>query len=89
MFHLSASAVPKFKGRRLVPRQQMGVAGQREGGRVVAEGSAELEEVRAPSEMERGEGMAERVEAGPGRSCFPHERLEDARPQVARVERST
>jgi len=65
----------------------MRVAGQREGGRVVAEGAAELEEVGAALEMERGEGVAERVEAGPGRSCLPHERLEDARAQVGRVER--
>jgi hypothetical protein len=73
--------------RRLVSRKQMRVAGQREGGRVVAEGAAELEEVGAAPEMERSEGMAERVEAGPGRSCLPHERLEDPWPQVGRVER--
>lgn len=65
----------------------MRVARQREGGRVVAEGAAELEEVGAALEMERGEGMPERVEAGPGSSCLPHERLEDARPQIGRVER--
>lgn len=35
---------------------------------MVAEGSAELEEVRAAPEMQGGEGVAERVEAGPGRS---------------------
>lgn len=65
----------------------MRVAGQREGRRVVAEGSADLEEVGAAPQVHRGEGMPEGVEAGPGRSCLPHERLEDARPQVGRVER--
>lgn len=74
--------------RRLLPRQQMRVAGQRESRRVVTKGAAELEEVGAASEVERGEGMAERVEASPGRSCLPHERLENSRPQVGRVERS-
>lgn len=31
--------------------------------------------------------MAERVEAGPGRSCLPRQRLEHAGAQVGRVER--
>lgn len=52
---------------------------------MVAEGSAQLEEIGATPEMERGEGVAERVEAGPRRSCLPDERLEDARPQVGRI----
>lgn len=55
---------------------------------MVAKGAAELEEVGAAPQVQRGKGVAERVEAGPGRSCLAHERLEDARPQVARVERS-
>ena len=76
------------KRRGLVPRQQMRVAGQREGGRVVAEGAAELEEVGAAPQMQGVEGVAERVEAGPRRFCLPHERLEDARPQVGRVQRT-
>lgn len=77
----------QVESRCLVARQEMRVAGQGECRRVVAEGAAELEEVGAAPEMERGEGVAERVEAGPGRSCLSHERLEDARPQVGWVER--
>lgn len=65
----------------------MRVAGQREGGRVMAEGAAQLEEVRASPQVQGGEGVAKRVEAGPRHSCLPHERLEDARPQIAGVER--
>ena len=52
---LHGSRHRKLKRRRLVPRQQMGVAGQREGGRVVAEGSAELEEVGAAPQVQGGE----------------------------------
>jgi hypothetical protein len=59
----------------------MRVAGQREGGRVMAEGEAALEEV-VP--RRRCGGMCG---SQPGRSCLPYERLEDARPQVGRVER--
>lgn len=44
----------------------MGVADQRAGGRVVTEGAAELEEAGAAPELERGEGVPERVEAGQG-----------------------
>lgn len=66
----------------------MRVAGQRECRRVVAEGAAELDEVGAASEVHRGEGVAERMEACPGRFCLPHERLQHARPQVGRVERT-
>ena len=55
---------------------------------MVAEGAAELEEVGAALEMQGGEGVAERVEAGPGCSRFPHQRLEDAGPQVGRIERT-
>lgn len=83
----ASSLRSEIERRRLLSRQQMRVPGQREGRRVVAEGAAELEEVGASPEMERGEGVAEGVEAGPGRSCLPHQRLEDARPQVGRVER--
>lgn len=54
---------------------------------MVTEGTAELEKIGAAPKVQRGEGVAERVEAGPGRSCLPHERLEDTGPQVARIER--
>jgi hypothetical protein len=73
----------EVKRRRLIARQQVGVAGQREGGRVVAEGAAQLEEVGALAEVERGEGMAERVEAGPGGVDLLYERLEDAAAEIA------
>jgi hypothetical protein len=84
---LQGSRRRKLKRGSLLAWQQMRVARQRESGRVVAEGPAELEKVGAAPEMERGKGMAERLEAGPGRSCLPHKRLEDAWPQVGRVER--
>jgi len=50
---------------------------------VVAEGAAELEEVGALAEVQRGEGVAERVEARPGGADLPCERLEDAAAEVA------
>lgn len=87
ILYSAALILRQVERRRLLPRQQMRVAGQREGGRVVAEGAAQLEEVGAAPQVQRGEGVAERVEARPGRSSLPHERLEDARPQVRRVER--
>lgn len=66
------------KRRRLIPRQQVRVAGQREGGRVVAEGAAQLEEVGALGQVQRGEGVAERVEARPGSAGLRCEGLEGA-----------
>lgn len=53
---------------------------------MVAEGAAELEEVGALAEVQRGEGVAERVEARPGGADLPCERLEDAAAEVAGVE---
>jgi hypothetical protein len=41
------------------------------------------------AEVERGEGVAERVEAGPGGVDLIRERLEDAAAEVAWVERAT
>jgi hypothetical protein len=79
---------PEVERWRLVTWKQMRVVGQREGGRVVAEGAAEVEEVGALTEVHRGEGVAERMEAGPRGSRFAYERLEEARPQVARIERA-
>jgi len=67
----------------------MRVASQREGGRVVAEGAAQLEEVGALAEVERGEGVAERVETGPGGVDLLCQRLEDAAAEVAGVERGS
>ena len=40
------------------------------------------------AEVERGEGVAERVEAGPGGVDLLYERLEDAAAEVARIERA-
>ena len=40
------------------------------------------------AEVERGEGVAERVEAGPGGAGLLCERLEDAAAEVAGVERA-
>lgn len=67
----------------------MRVAGQREGGRVVAEGAAQLKEVGALAEVERGEGVAEGVEARPGGTGLLGKRLEDAAAEIAGVERSS
>jgi hypothetical protein len=53
----------------------MRVAGQREGGRVMAEGVAQLEGVDALTEVERGEGVAERVEPGQGALASSDQRL--------------
>lgn len=55
---------------------------------MVTEGAAELEEVGALDEVERGEGVAERMEAGPGGVDLLYERLEDAAAEVAGVERT-
>jgi len=54
----------------------------------MAERAAQLEEVGASAQMERGEGVAERVEAGLGRSGLLDERLEDALAQVAGVDQA-
>jgi hypothetical protein len=86
---MSYGPTRKIKGRSLLAWQQMRVAGQREGGRVVTEGAAQLEEVGALAEVERGEGVAERVEAGPWSACLLCERLEDTATEVARVERAS
>jgi hypothetical protein len=53
---------------------------------VVAEGAAELEEIGALAEVQRGESVTERVEAGPEGVNLLSERLEDAAAEVAGVE---
>jgi len=55
----------------------------------MAEGATQLEEIGALAEVERGEGVAERVEAGPGRVNLLGERLEDAAAEVAGGERAS
>jgi hypothetical protein len=79
----------QVKGGCLVPRQQMRVARERKGWRVVAEGAAQLEEVGALGQVERGEGVAKRVEARPGSACPHCEQLQDAAAEVAGVERAS
>jgi hypothetical protein len=54
--------VSTSRGRRHLTGQQVGVAAQRERGRVVAERPAQGDEVGALAEMERGEGVPEGVE---------------------------
>jgi hypothetical protein len=54
----------------------------------MTEGTAELEKVGALAEMDRGEGVAEGVEARPGGIDIPHERLEDAAAEVVGIERA-
>ena len=76
----------KIKRRRLVTGQQVGVAAERERRGVVAERAAELEQVRALAEVEGGEGVAEGMEAGPGRVDLLDERLEHPPTEVVRLD---
>jgi hypothetical protein len=52
---------------------------------MVAENAAQLEKVGALAEVERGEGGAELVKAGPGGADLLYERLEDAAAEVAGI----
>lgn len=78
----------RIKRGRLVTRQQVRVASQRERGRVMAQGAAQLEQVGALAEVERGEGVAECVEACPGGVGLLSERLENAAAEIVGIERA-
>ena len=66
----------------------MGVAAQRERGRVMAERAAELEQVGPLAQVDRGEGVPERVEASPGRVHLLDDRLQAARHTRASLQKT-
>src|SRR4051794_40304294 len=64
----------------------MRVAAEREGGRVMPEGTAELEQVGPFAQVDRGERVAERVKRCPGRAGLLYQGLEDPAAEVVGVD---
>src|SRR5215207_10264937 len=83
LWHHGFAQQVELERRGLVAGQQVRVPGERERGGVVAEGAAELEEIGPATQVQGCEGVAERVEARPGRAGLLDDRLQVPAAQVA------